>query len=73
MSQVAGLDTIFAIGWLVALVNLFSLTQMAPDLLGAFPGFDPGPSRALLSIFNHRLWFGLMAGASMVVGPSRYV
>ena len=71
MSHVAGLDAIFATSWFVALVNLFALTQMAPDLLGAFPGFDPGPSRALLSIFNHRLWFGLMAGASMVVEPFR--
>lgn len=71
MSKVAGLDTIFAIAWLVALVNLLALTQMAPDFLGAFPGFDPGPSRALLSTTNHRLWFGLMAGASTVVEPFR--
>lgn len=71
MSKVAGLDAIFAIAWLVALVNLLALSQMAPDLLGAFPGFDPGRSRALLSTANHRLWFGLMAGASTVVEPFR--
>lgn len=71
MSRIAGLDTIFAVAWLVSLVNLLALTQMTPDLLGAFPGFDPGPSRALLSTGNHRLWFGLMAGASTVVEPFR--
>lgn len=71
MSKVAGLDTIFAVAWLVALINLLALTQMAPDLLGAFPGFDPGPSRVLLSTANHRLWFGLIAGASTVVEPFR--
>jgi hypothetical protein len=71
MSRIAGLDSIFTIAWVVALLNLVSLTQMAPDLLGALPGFDPGPARVLLSVENHRLWFGLMAGASAVVEPFR--
>ncbi len=71
MSRTAGLDSIFAIAWFVALLNLVSLSQMAPDLLGSVPAFDPGPARALLSTENHRLWFGLMAGASAVVEPFR--
>lgn len=71
MSRIAGIDAIFTMAWCVALLNLLSLSQMAPDLLGAIPGFDPGPSHALLSLTNHRLWFGVMAGASTVVEPFR--
>lgn len=71
MAQIASVDSVFAAAWCVALLNLLALTQFAPDLLGAVPGFNPGPARALLSPSNHRLWFGVMVGAGAVVEPFR--
>lgn len=71
LAQIAGLDLVFALAWFVALLNLVVLTQMMPSILGALPGFNPGPLHALVSLSNHRLWFGIMVGASLVVEPFR--